>query len=709
VSADRRNLEFMATQQPRTRRSPAWEQNVDRPETWAREHKWLLDEVFVAFDRDGEWPVIEAVQRALADSDTRRAVSVGQLTIDIPSELGARERDRFALTTRALSHCDGAETLLSVFVQAIRQAAEAYRASDNEHPALLSGLALKERMGLDDHTYVKVSRLLWREPWFFGNGGGDVEGDWEFTVRVEILLAEDIDNITDYLDAVARYRFGDPYIETVSPADRQIVKLTKEWEIGEQIGAGGFGAVMLATCGDQHAVAKFIPKASGADRELLFVDLGSARNVVPIIDHGETDDSWVLVMPRAEKSLRQHISDEGPVLSADAVRTIMTDITTTLVDLSDKVVHRDLKPENVLLLGGRWCLADFGISRYAEATTAPDTHKFAMTPPYAAPERWRHERATAAADVYSVGVMGYEMLSGQRPFVGPTLEDFRDQHLHDAPTALNSTDSSLASLVEECLIKAAGARPSAANMLVRLEHAADTPRSAGLARLQEASRAHANREAEVARVASEASSEGERRAGLSEAAASGLEAIVEALVESIRSAAPASSSERLRDGARSLKLGPAELRIFPFRRYATASKGLGRAIVFDVVASATVGVAMPPDQYGYEGRSHSLWFCDAQEHDQYAWFETAFIISPSMARQSTRDPFALEPGPEASEAIAPIMGAFQVAWPFTRLEADGLDDFVSRWAGWLADASERHLHRPNTMPEGNPKGSWRQA
>jgi hypothetical protein len=324
VSAAGRNLAFMATQQPRTRRSPAWEQNVDRPETWAREYKWLLDKVFAAFDRDGDWPRIEPIQRALADSDARRAVSVGQLAIDIPSELGAREGERFALTTRALSHCDGAATLLSVFVEAIRQAAEAYRASADEHPPRLSGRALRDRLDLNDLMYVKVSRLLWREPWFLGGGGGDVDGDWEFTVRVEILLAEDIDNITDYLDAVARYRFGDPYIATVPSEGRQIVKLTKDWEIGQQIGAGGFGAVMLATCGDQQAVAKFIPKAPGADRELLFVDLGSARHVVPIIDHGETDDSWVLVMPRAEKSLRQHLDDEGPVLSANAVRTIMT-------------------------------------------------------------------------------------------------------------------------------------------------------------------------------------------------------------------------------------------------------------------------------------------------------------------------------------------------------------------------------------------------
>jgi len=54
-----------------------------------------------------------------------------------------------------------------------------------------------------------------------------------------------------------------------------------------------------------------------------------------------------------------------------------------------------------------WCLADFGIARYAEATTAPDTLKFAMSPAYAAPERWLHETATSATDGYALGVMAF--------------------------------------------------------------------------------------------------------------------------------------------------------------------------------------------------------------------------------------------------------------------------------------------------------------
>jgi serine/threonine protein kinase len=186
-------------------------------------------------------------------------------------------------------------------------------------------------------------------------------------------------------------------------ADR--LKFTREWIIGERIGGGGFGQVYAATsAGGETAVIKLVPKAPGADRELLFVDLNSVRNVVPIIDSGEAPDAWALVMPRAEKSLRQHLNENGrPIAVADTI-AILKEIALALVDLDGKVVHRDLKPENILLLDGVWCLADFGISRYAEASTAPDTQKYALSAPYAAPERWRGERAEATTDIYSLGV-----------------------------------------------------------------------------------------------------------------------------------------------------------------------------------------------------------------------------------------------------------------------------------------------------------------
>jgi serine/threonine-protein kinase len=524
---------------------------------------------------------------------------------------------------------------------------------------------------------------------------------------VDVLLAEHVQGIANYLDAVARYRFGAPYViaDEQSEESGPVIRLERDWQLGEEIGRGGFGRVILARAGDQQAVAKFVPKEPGARRELLFVDLGSARNVVPVIDHGETEDSWVLVMPRAEMSLRQHLDEKGPSLPAEKVRVILTDVTTTLVDLAGKVVHRDIKPENVLLLDGHWCLADFGISRYAEATTAPDTHKFAMSPPYAAPERWRSERATGAADVYAVGVMGYEMLTGGLPFPGPAIEDFRDQHLHTDPRSIDTdVGASMASVIDACLIKAPGARPQPADMLAQLGRAAGPPALPGLARLQEASRTQSGKAAAAARRASEADTEEQRRADLFIAASQSLQRMMDEVAEAIKAAAPASRGDRGRGDDWSFRLGHAQLRVFPPTQ--CNALAAGERIPFDVVACTDVELSVPPDTYGYEGRSHALWFCDAQEAGRYSWFETAFMIQPLMAGQANRDPFSLRPGAEAAEAIGPGVGAYQVAWPFTKLDDASLEAFTGRWAGWFAEAADGHLHRPS-LPEGTTQGSWR--
>jgi hypothetical protein len=109
--------------------------------------------------------------------------------------------------------------------------------------------------------------LLFQEPWFFGGGSGNVDDNWQLNVRVEILLAEHIADISEYLDSVARYRFGEPYIEDEPREVRCVIKLQRDWEIGDQIGEGGFGKVMLASSGGEQAVAKFVPKEPGADWE----------------------------------------------------------------------------------------------------------------------------------------------------------------------------------------------------------------------------------------------------------------------------------------------------------------------------------------------------------------------------------------------------------------------------------------------------------
>ena len=476
------------------------------------------------------------------------------------------------------------------------------------------------------------------------------------------------------------------------------IQLERLWTLGEKIGGGGFGEVFEASAVDcGRAVAKLVPKEDGAQRELLFVDLGGARNVIPILESGETTDHYVLIMPYADKSLRRHLADtDRPLDPAEAI-SVLVDVTTALSDLDGKkVVHRDLKPENILLHEGKWCLADFGISRYAEASTAPDTQKYALSPWYAAPERWRNERATTAADVYSLGVIAHELLSKSLPFSGTNFSDLREQHLHEEPASLDGVPSNLTALValvQECLCKAAAARPRPAAILQRLQRISEPPRTGGLAKLQEAHQNEVMRRTEHARFESRLRSEQERRSELFDAAKTQLDQILKSLRTAIVAVAP--SVRDLSDiaGMR-MSLGNAEMQSSPVARTNMEPWEGYDQPAFTVVGHSSIGIRIPPDRHQYEGRSHSLWFCDAVEKDNFQWFETAFMISPIIPRRSSQNPFALSPGKAVAQALSGVLGRFQVAWPPTPLIVGELDEFIDRWSSWLADAANGTLRNP---------------
>ena len=510
------------------------------------------------------------------------------------------------------------------------------------------------------------------------------------------------------MTTVARWMMHAGCTEGVQMNGTQL-RLERTWTMGDRIDGGGFGQVYSVTSDGREAVAKLVPKAPGADRELLFSNISDVRNVVPIIDSGEHEGYWVLVMPRAEMSLRQYLDASGGLLALPGAVEALKDICDALTDLAGKVVHRDLKPENVLRLNGRWCLADFGISRYAEATTAPDTRKFALSPPYAAPERWRSERATSAADIYAVGVMAYEMVAGHRPFPGPTIEQFREQHLHQDPPELKEAPTALGALVDECLYKAPEARPGAANVRVRLDRVNQQPQSAGLARLQEANREQIRRQGDASRKQSEFRTEAERRSALIAAAHKSFSRISAALQEAIADVAPSATVSTSARGGWSIRLNQAELTLSESSPHQQDAWGGWEAPRFDVVCTASLNLKIPRNRYDYEGRSHSLWFGDIQQPGDYTWFETAFMLSALMAQRARQNPFALGPGEQAAKAVWQGMAEFQVALPFTPLIVGELDEFIDRWAGWFADAAEGRLNHPGMMPERNPQGSWRKT
>ena len=485
-----------------------------------------------------------------------------------------------------------------------------------------------------------------------------------------------------------------------------IIELNQEWRIGNEIGSGGFGRVFAAqSVSGETAVVKFIPKSPGADREILFRDLSGVPNVVPIIDDGEWGDSLVLVMPKADYSLRDYMDSSDDRIILEDVLRVFRDIAEALAEIEGRVVHRDIKPENLLLWDGNWCLADFGISRYADASTEPHTQKYAMTPRYAAPERWRSERAKSATDVYSLGVVAYEMLAAEPPFGGPEIHDYRRQHLEDVPESLAGIPPRIQSLIDECLYKSPEARPRPHNLLLRLNEVGRAT-SAGANRLQQANAVAVKRRAEDARLKSLTESNDERRRQLFDDAVRSFENVADFLDDQIMSNAPSTTkSGRTRDRSWTLNESTLNLEQPEF-----VGKELikGRFVSpFEVVAFADITLKIKPDRYQYEGRSHSLWYCDAQEAGVFRWYETTFMFNGFIPKRGRLEPFALNPGDDAYSAVTPGINEFQVAWPFTPFDQGDETDFVERWLDWFAEASQGLLGRPTRMPEQDAIGSWR--
>lgn len=482
------------------------------------------------------------------------------------------------------------------------------------------------------------------------------------------------------------------------------IYLNRAWQLGNPLASGGFGRVHEAEADDgSAAVVKLVPKAPGASRELLFEELSGSPNIIPILDSGEWEDYYVLVMPRAEKSLRKHLEEAGGRLDVNEAVVVLIDMAVALAFLEAKVVHRDVKPENVLLYQGHWCLADFGIARYAEATTAPDTRKFAMTPAYAAPEQWRGERATSTTDVYAFGVLAFELLQGQLPFPGP---DFRQQHLNQPTPPVSGCTPALASLVNECLFKALAARPTPANILARLR-ASQKPPSPATAKLQAVHKAVVEKQGEkAARISAQRSKE-EVRSELFQAAKQSFDSITEALRQRVLEAAPATQISAS-NGRLVLQLGDGALVIDPVQAApAECLAAFDYEPAFDVIAYTAIAARKPRDRYDYEGRAHSIWFCDAQDESVYRWYELAFMVQPSIPQRYTLDPFALPPTDEhAAAAFTPVMDVRQVAWQPRPFDQGEDEQFIERWLEWFAAAADGSLSHPSTMPE-NSGGRYR--
>ncbi|MBB5869668.1 serine/threonine protein kinase [Allocatelliglobosispora scoriae] len=240
---------------------------------------------------------------------------------------------------------------------------------------------------------------------------------------------------------------------------------TYRYDTMSSLGEGGYGKVFSGydSSGNPIAVKVVHLSSRTGDRRLAQRELEISRqlkkqpndHLVHLLDAADTDDALLLVMPKAESSLAERIG-AGPIPD-DEVRDILVQLARGMVSLSKVgVIHRDIKPRNVLLIAGQWCLSDFGISRNTLQSTATYTWHGTGTLEYRAPELWRGDSETVATDLYALGCVAFEMITGSPPFPGP---DFREQHFMKAPVLPYSCDSGLVSIVLSLLAKDAAGRP----------------------------------------------------------------------------------------------------------------------------------------------------------------------------------------------------------------------------------------------------------
>ncbi|HEY4384935.1 MAG TPA: serine/threonine-protein kinase, partial [Ktedonobacteraceae bacterium] len=222
------------------------------------------------------------------------------------------------------------------------------------------------------------------------------------------------------------------------------------------VGQGGMGAVFLAQQSRprrQVAVKILLPMAPLSPNQLAAflerfrreTDAAASMehpNIVPVHEYGERDGLAYLVMPYISGgTLRDEMEREGPLAFSTAMNFL--DQIAAALDFAHKhgVIHRDIKPANILMTSERrLLLTDFGLVKIVAEGSLPQTRLTGEgapvgTPDYMAPEQVIGEDVDARADLYSLGVIVYQMITGTTPFQGETPMQIAAQHLQVPPPA----------------------------------------------------------------------------------------------------------------------------------------------------------------------------------------------------------------------------------------------------------------------------------
>ena len=284
----------------------------------------------------------------------------------------------------------------------------------------------------------------------------------------------------------------------MSQLDRVREAFAKSYAVEREVGQGGMATVYLAR-DLKHArpvalkvLRPELAAAMGGDRfprEIQIVAQLAHPHILPLHDSGELGGFLYYVMPFVEgESLRQKLTREGRLALHEAVR-ILREVTDAVAYAHQRgIVHRDIKPDNVMLSGRHALVTDFGVAKALSAAAATDkltTVGLALgTPSYMSPEQAMGETdLDHRSDIYALGAMAYEMLTGAPPFSRPTAQAILSAHVletaeqvagrrEDVPPALNE-------LIMRCLVKNKAERWQSADEMLPILETALTP-SGGL-------------------------------------------------------------------------------------------------------------------------------------------------------------------------------------------------------------------------------------
>ncbi|MBC9943450.1 serine/threonine protein kinase [Leucobacter sp. cx-328] len=250
------------------------------------------------------------------------------------------------------------------------------------------------------------------------------------------------------------------------------------YELSSRVAVGGMGEVWRATdniigrtvaikilkdeyMGDPGFLERFRAEARHAA-------LVNHEGIANVFDYGEEQGSAYIVMELVPGEPLSTIIEREGRLPSNRVLGIVAQTATSLQAAHDAgLVHRDVKPGNLLITPeGRVKITDFGIARIADQVPLTATGQVMGTVQYLAPEQASGHSATAATDIYSLGIVAYECLAGKRPFTGESQVAIAMAQINDEPPALpDDIPEAVRNLVYACLDKDADGRPETAAKL----------------------------------------------------------------------------------------------------------------------------------------------------------------------------------------------------------------------------------------------------